>query len=540
MTSPGDTGRPRRRGLTVPSSFRLVLVLLALLLVAAALGVNALLDRTAAASDRLTGQIMPAHVQAAQLQAFQRDQETGFRGYVLTSDKRFLSPYTSGLKGEQETLRTLRELVKDEPKLRTDLEQVAAAAQRWREEYAEPVLARAEANEGTVEKPDTTKGKVNFDALRATWDVQNRDLTRTQAEALSDLADARQLRDWLLLAMLAVFLIVGVALATLLHFTVVRPLDSLRTASRRAAEGGFTHPIPSCGPVDVQDVAQAVEAMRSRLVEELEASTEREQLLLKQAADLDSQATELRRSNTELEQFAYVASHDLQEPLRKVASFCQMLERRYNDQLDDRGRQYIAFATDGAKRMQVLINDLLTFSRVGRMNSHRRPLELDEVLDRALTNLNSAITDTGARIERPEKLPQLTGDPTLLTMLWQNLVGNAIKFRKPDTVPEIKIECEEQEAGSWLLTVTDNGIGIPAEYSDKVFVIFQRLHSREAYSGTGIGLALCKKIIEYHDGRIWLDTDHTDGTRLHFTLTDVPENEPEPAVLAAVAEENAS
>ncbi|GAA2728359.1 sensor histidine kinase [Actinocorallia aurantiaca] len=538
MTSLGDTDRSRRRGLTVPSSFRLALTLLALLVLAASLGVNALLDRTADASDRLTTQIMPAHVQAAQLQAFQRDQETGFRGYVLTSDKRFLSPYTSGLEGERETLETLRELVKDEPQLRADLEQVAATAQRWREEYAEPVLARAEANGGAVEKPDTAKGKTNFDALRATWDVQNRNLTRTQTEARSDLADTRQLRDWLLLAMLAVFLIVGVALATLLHFTVVRPLNSLRIASRRAAEGDFTHPIPSHGPVDVQDVGQAVEAMRARLVEELDAATEREKLLLKQASDLDSQATELRRSNTELEQFAYVASHDLQEPLRKVASFCQMLERRYNDQLDDRGRQYIAFATDGAKRMQILINDLLTFSRVGRMNSHRRPLELDEVLDRALTNLNSAITDTGARIERPEKLPQLTGDPTLLTMLWQNLVGNAIKFRKPDTVPEIKIECEEQEAGSWLLTVTDNGIGIPAEYSDKVFVIFQRLHSREAYSGTGIGLALCKKIIEYHDGRIWLDTDHVDGTRLHFTLTDVPENEP--VAVPAAAEESVS
>ncbi len=168
--------------------------------------------------------------------------------------------------------------------------------------------------------------------------------------------------------------------------------------------------------------------MRRRIVDELEASSQaREQL--------DEQAAELRRSNAELEQFAYVASHDLQEPLRKVASFCQLLEKRYGDQLDERGQQYIDFAVDGAKRMQVLINDLLTFSRVGRLNSTQVKVNLDTVLDAAISNVATAIEETGAEITRSGPLPTVMGDPTLLTMLWQNLVSNAVKFRREDVPP---------------------------------------------------------------------------------------------------------
>lgn len=166
-----------------------------------------------------------------------------------------------------------------------------------------------------------------------------------------------------------------------------------------------------------------MEDMRRRLADELAEAQNREALLAEQTQ-------ELRRSNAELEQFAYVASHDLQEPLRKVASFCQLLEKRYGDELDARGKQYIAFAVDGAKRMQVLINDLLTFSRVGRVQESWKPVDLDRALDRALGNLTLAIEESGTMIERPESLPELLGDATALTMVWQNLVGNAVKFRR--------------------------------------------------------------------------------------------------------------
>jgi light-regulated signal transduction histidine kinase (bacteriophytochrome) len=230
----------------------------------------------------------------------------------------------------------------------------------------------------------------------------------------------------------------------------------------------------------------------------------------------------LRRSNAELEQFAYVASHDLQEPLRKVASFCQLLEKRYGDQLDERGIEYIEFAVDGAKRMQVLINDLLTFSRVGRLGTAQAEVDLGVALDAGLANLATAIEEADAEIVRPaQPLPQVVGDPTLLTMLWQNLIGNAVKFRHKDRRPRVVIGCERRTgdtADEWLLSVSDNGIGVGEEFAEKVFVIFQRLHGREVYSGTGVGLALCKKIIEQHGGAIWVDTSYTDGTRLQFTL----------------------
>jgi light-regulated signal transduction histidine kinase (bacteriophytochrome) len=290
-------------------------------------------------------------------------------------------------------------------------------------------------------------------------------------------------------------------------------LASLAASCRRITEGGFGERIIPQGPKDIRAIATDVENMRQRIVDELESARST-------GARLDEQGVELRRSNAELEQFAYVASHDLQEPLRKVTAFCQLLEKRYRDKLDERGIEYIDFAVDGAKRMQVLINDLLTFSRVGRLNSAETEVDLDTALDAGLDNLAIAIEESGAEIVRAGgHLPRVLGDPTLLAMLWQNLIGNAMKFRREDQPPRIVIECEPgTDDTGWLFTVSDNGIGIPPEFVDKVFVIFQRLHGRDAYGGTGIGLALCKKIVEYHGGAIWIDTSYTEGTRFRFTL----------------------
>ena len=313
---------------------------------------------------------------------------------------------------------------------------------------------------------------------------------------------------------LAGFLLAAALLALVVRRTVVRPLNRLRDDSRRVIAGEFGHRIEVTGPADLRAVAADVEAMRSGLVE-----------ALRQA---DAQATELLRSNAELEQFAYVASHDLQEPLRKVASFCQLLERRYGDQLDERGRQYIDFAVDGAKRLQILINDLLTFSRVGR-DEDRVRLPLDQPLDAAIRALAAAIEESGTVIERPERLPEVMGDATLLTMLWQNLLGNGIKFRSQLRSPVLRITATEQSEATWRFCVEDNGIGIPAEFAEKIFVIFQRLHSREAYPGTGIGLALCKRIVEYHGGEINLDPARTEGARICFTLPTIDPASPDEA-----------
>jgi len=182
--------------------------------------------------------------------------------------------------------------------------------------------------------------------------------------------------------------------------------------------------------------------------------------------------------------------------------------------------------------MQVLINDLLTFSRVGRLNAAYTEVDLDAAVDTALANHSTAIEESGAQIIRPQTgLPRVHGDPTLLVMVWQNLIGNAVKFRREGIAPRIVIDCDRRVRGDdvdWMFTVSDNGIGIPQEFADKVFVIFQRLHGRDAYGGTGIGLALCKKIIEYHGGDIWIDTSNTEGTLFRFTLPAESTAEPDP------------
>ncbi|CAM5698455.1 Adaptive-response sensory-kinase SasA [Streptomyces alboniger] len=508
------------RRMTVQGWFHLVLALMALLVVVGTVVGARLLGQTADVSDRLVNQVQPARTEAYRLQAALVNQETGVRGYAIAADRQFLAPYTQGKRDEARAAARLRELIGDQPRLAADLRAVQRQAASWRRAYAEPLVAGITPGEPrTIDATTAGRGKEVFDRIRTVWATQNADLADAVADGKAELAHARTVRTGVLSGMVVVFLLAGVALAVLVRMLVTRPLEALRHSSRRVALGEFDHVITVDGPTDLRAVAKDVEGMRLRIVDELGASRRQHDALTRQAADLDAQAVELRRSNTELEQFAYVASHDLQEPLRKVASFCQLLEKRYVDKLDDRGKQYIDFAVDGAKRMQVLINDLLTFSRVGRLNDARVPVDLDQALTKALANLDTAVRDTDALVERPEKLPEIVGDPTLLTMLWQNLVGNAVKFRHADRTPHIRIACEEDEdSGVWNVSVTDNGIGIAEEFTEKVFVIFQRLHGRDSYGGTGIGLALCKKIVEHHGGRIWIDTGYTRGTRFCFTL----------------------
>ena len=261
--------------------------------------------------------------------------------------------------------------------------------------------------------------------------------------------------------------------------------------------------------------------MRERILAELSGPVAHAQLETAHAgleaahASLEARTEDLQRSNAELEQFAYVASHDLQEPLRKVASFCQLLQRRYAGRLDEKADQYIEHAVDGAKRMQQLINDLLAFSRVGRTAQRREQVSCAVLLAQAWANLGPAVRASHATIEVGD-LPVVLGETSLLTAVFQNLLSNALKFAG-EQAPRISVSAR-RDGGHWLFSFADNGIGIPAEYAERIFVIFQRLHDKAAYPGTGIGLAMCRKIIEYHGGRIWLDTTVTSGARFCFTL----------------------
>ena len=236
-------------------------------------------------------------------------------------------------------------------------------------------------------------------------------------------------------------------------------------------------------------------------------------------AALARQAQELARSNVELEQFAYVASHDLQEPLRMVRSYVQLLERRYKNKLDADADEFIAYAVDGAARMQTLINDLLAYSRIGTQGKTPHPTNCAEVLERVLANLSIAIEESEAVVTY-DALPTVLADEVQLSQLFQNLIGNAIKFRGEAT-PKIQVGAERKD-GEWLFWVRDNGIGIAPEYYHRLFMIFQRLHSRDEYPGTGIGLAICKKIVERHGGRIWVESVGVPGkgTTFYFSLPD--------------------
>nr|WP_245703275.1 sensor histidine kinase [Streptomyces lushanensis] len=462
--------------------------------------------RSTAINSQLVDRSTPALIASVRMESALINQETGIRGYGMTARPEFLQPYRDGIAQQRAAERALRTLAQDDTG-RRDLAEVRRRAEKWQSRIAEPVASASSPASLHTERAEEAKRL--FDSVRTAMSAQQRHLEAERAAARADLLDARALRNWTFTAIAAVILGLAGSVFIGLRRGVTDHLDRLSTDIRTIAAGDFAHRVTGSGPADLRLLAADVDAMRARLADELAFRDSTQ-------AALASQAAELRRSNAELEQFAYVASHDLQEPLRKVASFCQLLQRRYSERLDERANQYIAFAVDGANRMQGLINDLLDFSRVGRLRSEHVPVDLAEVLRRAKYSLATAIEESGTVITH-DALPVLPGERGQLGMLWQNLLSNAIKFRSPDAPPRVHISARQTD-GVWEFAVTDNGIGIEPEFVERVFVVFQRLHTREQYAGNGIGLALCKKIVEYHSGTITIDTTHTPGTRIVFTL----------------------
>ena len=506
----GGVSLRRRVGLAFLTIGALGLVALAF----TALTFSGLLD----ARGRLIDRLDPAVLAGRELRSALLNQESGVRGYVLAGDDKFLEPYTRGRADEAAAVQRLQATIGGDSLWTTAVQDTLARAAEWRQTSAEPLIASVRTNGPKAATPELlAESERRFDAFRfasATLE-EALDAERGRANQRLDTATRR-------LAQVAVAGVLGAALGGVVLWRalarwVLHPLDSLADQTRQVTAGEFDRPIEPVGPPEIMVVAGDTDAMRRRIRSELAAMEEaREQLA--------SQAEELARSNADLEQFAYVASHDLQEPLRKVTSFCQLLQRRYQGQLDERADQYIEFAVDGAKRMQLLINDLLAFSRVGRTTEAFEPVDLDEALDRALRNLETAIDEATAEVVRKGPLPEVDGDPSLLAALFQNLIANALKFRS-DAPPRVEISAA-QHNGDWSFRVADNGIGIDEAYAERVFVIFQRLHAKELYPGTGIGLALCKKIVEFHGGRIWIDTDVPEGTAVCWTLP-VQQEEPE-------------
>ena len=458
---------------------------------------------------RVIDTLDPAALQVQQLDIALLDQETGVRGYALTAQLDFLAPYTSGVTEEQNATKALQAILPQLPAgAAADLANVTTQAQYWRVHYAVPTINQVSSTGRPVLSPSIVTGKADFDALRAKIGVLQAEISAARASAVAALTDSATVLDAVFIAVAAGLAAIVVLLALGLRATVIRPLRRLAEQARRVADGDFAYEVSLTGPREVTSLAADVNRMRERILQELSATRNANTVL-------QAHTEELERSNSELEQFAYLASHDLQEPLRKVASFTQLLQRRYAGQLDARADQYIEFAVDGAKRMQALINDLLSYSRVGRSAREPALVSSDTALAQARNNLAASIEETGATVESGH-LPLVLAELTLLTAVFQNLLSNSMKFSggKP---PRIVITTSRDEP-FWLFSFADNGIGIDPEYAERIFVIFQRLNERSAYPGTGIGLAMTRKIIEYFGGRIWLDTTYTEGSRFLFTL----------------------
>ncbi|SCL14212.1 sensor histidine kinase [Micromonospora inyonensis] len=509
------------RGWTLRQRVVGLLAVVGVLLIGLAAAEATVAARNRSHTDALLTRTGPLRVQAQELLNALLDQETSVRGYAVSGDRQDLVPYDDGVRQEQKLIESIGRLVDDYPGIRRELDVVRAQAEQWRRTVAVPVIT-------TVQRDGTTaaQGLID-DRTRQQFDQVRASVARLDAGIIAEReANARSIRQTgnllvvLLVIAALVVVVAGALLLVSLERMVVRPLTGLADQVREVAEGDYQHHISGSGPPEFQQLADDVEAMRRKIAKDLTEVREARERIEWVNTQLQKQAEELVRSNRDLEQFAYVASHDLQEPLRKVASFCQLLQRRYAGQLDDRADQYIAFAVDGAQRMQRLINDLLAFSRIGRLTTGFTEVDMNKVMADVAGQTEVARQQAEAELTWSE-LPTIRGEEPLLTNLLTNLVSNSVKFRRPDVPPRVHVSARLVD-DEWEITCQDNGIGIEPEFADKIFVIFQRLHSKDAYPGTGIGLAIVKKIVEYHGGRVWVDTDTEEGTAIRFTLPALP------------------
>ncbi|WP_324653189.1 sensor histidine kinase [Georgenia sp. H159] len=453
----------------------------------------------------VTGVVFDAIIELEELQADVVDAEAGVRAFALSGDEDLLESYTRLAYGRPDAVRSsLVEVLPNIPDLDRHFDLLAAATDDWRAGYAKPLIQDTREHGGGEAFLEWQEdGVVLFNEMRDHQRAALNELIGYRSDGARAMEMWQQVLLGAVVTLSVLALVTGILLWRYLRQWITDPLDQLAVASRAVAEGELDRPVAGTGPDEILTLADDVDRMRRHLVAQI--------------ATTESARAELEASNRDLEQFAYVASHDLQEPLRKVASFTQLLERRYGDQLDERGHQYIEFASDGARRMQRLIQDLLAFSRLGRTQEDPAPVSVDRALTEALDNLSETLAETGAEVTR-DPLPEVVGHAGLLVQLLQNLVANAVKFRRPDTVPHVHVGAE-RVGSEWLFRCSDNGIGIEPRHAERVFAIFQRLHAKDAYSGTGIGLAMCKRIVEHHGGRIWVEEqDPSEGTTVRWTL----------------------
>jgi signal transduction histidine kinase len=411
--------------------------------------------------------------------------ETNQRGFLLTDDETYLSAYNDSLAKARLGLRDVRQLTVDNPIQQKSLDAIEPLVKQRFGLLADVVQTRQKGGlDAAVDSIKSGAGKRAMNqldgAISAMEDREHTLLAQRTKTADASTAQARHV------------IVVGYTLSFFFLF-LAGAMIFQEMERRRVAE-------------------EEIRGLNANLEVRV---TERTAELAFSNSELHARTADLARSNNELQQFAYVASHDLQEPLRMVASFTQLLAKRYNDKLDDDAREFIHYAVDGATRLQTLIGDLLTYSRVGTQAKALKPTNCDAALDRVLASLKLAIQDSGTTIVR-DPLPTVLADEVQLCQLFQNLLTNAMKFHS-DRPPRIHIFAEQHD-DTWHISVRDNGIGIAPEHTERIWIIFQRLHTKQEYPGTGIGLAICKKIAERHGGHISVQPSPGGGSTFTFTI----------------------
>ena len=404
-----------------------------------------------------------------------QDAETGQRGFLLTGDERYLGPFADANSLIGRKFSEVESLAHKDGVSEQQIENLRNLVNRKMGELRATVdLRRKGGLREALTLVNTDQGQLTMTAIRNLIG----DMKTQQVGAFQQRWKRQQQSQWALEAVLAIGIVIGFLLLSLAY-----RFNSLYAHERDEVER------------EIRNLNNTLELRVNERTAELEARTK----------ELEKRTAELQRSNSDLMQFAYVASHDLQEPLRMVGSYMGLLARRYQGKLDETADRYIQFAVDGANRMQTLIHDLLTYSRAGTQALEKKEVSFEDILQAALKNLDVAIRESSAKIDY-ENLPLVLADETKLVQVMQNLIGNAIKFRKPGVAPQIQIT-SRQTGDEWMFAVTDNGIGFESRYNERIFEVFQRLHGMGSYPGNGIGLAICRRIIEHHGGQLWADSE---------------------------------
>jgi hypothetical protein len=500
--SDSDTPRPfslrRRLGLSFLGIGAVLLVLVAAVAISTA--------QFVLSGNRVVYRWQPALSTTHRLLTDLVDQVASVRGYALSHNPGLAADYRGYRSDQERDAVALRSKVAGDGQLTELLDAFGASAAHWQATVADAVVRDIRA--GDPRGTTLVQDDVTHRLFQPVDDRANELLAAVNQRTRVAIADRRNAGTVFVVAVILMSFVlaaIGIAIWRGLHRWVLAPVDRLGEQTREVAGGDTYRQIVPVGPNELRGLGRDVEAMRLQIAGQLARAEEIQE-------ELRVRGAELARSNDDLQQFAYVASHDLSEPLRKVANFCQLLERQYSEQLDDRARQYIDFAVDGAKRMQALITDLLALSRVGRTTDEFAPVAMGGVTAAAQATMADRISEAGGRVEVATALPVVAGDRSLLVSLMENLIGNAIKYRRPDVAPVVRIAAALDSAEHmWTVRVQDNGIGIEPQYAERIFAVFQRLHVRDAYEGTGIGLALCRRIVEFHGGRIWLEPVESTG-----------------------------